>query len=349
MRSSDDLAPSVSEPVLVSVVVIFLNAAPFIDEAIESVLAQSFESWELLLVDDGSTDGTRAVAEAWVRRYPHRMTLLEHPGRANRGMSASRNLGLRSAAGRYVAFLDADDRWTIDKLAIQVPLLEADSSLAAVFGSIRLFGGPEASVGIVRPEVPLGKPLSPHELLCATLLGRPPLLTTLGNPLIRSSALLAVGGLEDSFAGQAEDAVAWCKLVLRFPFMACGETMLEYRRHDLASGALDERGGTLLAGQTRFARWFYEYAATESPETRVWAAPIAREHLFRSALTEAWLTKPDGPFRRRVRLVTSSHALSRSYPELMTLRRRLRLGIQLVAGLRGRATRSLQERELPCR
>lgn len=331
-------------PPKVSAIVIFLDARRFIAEAIESVLAQTFTSWELLLVDDGSSDGSREIAGTYARRHPGRIRTLQHDGHANHGMSASRNLGLRYARGEYAAFLDADDRWTPGKLMLQVPVLERDERLAAVIGSIEFFGElAETPARVIRPSVPLDVPLDPALFLCATLLGRPRLLTTLGNPLIRRRALAEVGGLEDEFTGQAEDAVAWCKLALRFRFAAVADTVLEYRRHDAASGALDDRSGTLAAGHARFARWLYGYVLGQPEEIRAWALPIVTEHLFRSVVLEAWLTRPDDSLRRRARLAKAWRDLSRTYPDALTWRRRLRIAGQLAAGLRSGALRGLQE------
>ena len=91
------MSESTTPAPLVSVVTIFLNGEPFIGEAIESVLAQTFRDFELLLVDDGSTDGSTALARARAEREPGRVLYLEHEGHANRGMSASRNLGIEHA------------------------------------------------------------------------------------------------------------------------------------------------------------------------------------------------------------------------------------------------------------
>src|ERR1043165_10106697 len=103
----------------VTAITIFLNEEKFLVEAVESVLAQSSQDWELLLVDDGSSDGSTEIARSYAERHPDRIRRLEHPGHANRGMSASRNLGVSQARGRYVGFLDADDVWLPGQLAEQ--------------------------------------------------------------------------------------------------------------------------------------------------------------------------------------------------------------------------------------
>src|SRR5256885_11136720 len=124
---------TLSTPGLVSVVMPFLNLAQYLGEAIESVLAQTYPSWELLLVDDGSTDGASEIARSYAARHPERIRYLEHPGHRNRGMSASRNLGLQQSRGALVAFLDSDDVWLPEKLARQVATLDAHPEAQMTF------------------------------------------------------------------------------------------------------------------------------------------------------------------------------------------------------------------------
>src|ERR1044072_153968 len=105
-----------SGKVLVSIIIIFLNAEKFIEEAIESVLAQSYDEGELRRADGGSTDRSKEIAQRYARRYPEKVRYVEHEGHMNRGMSATRNLGIREARGELIAFLDADDVWLPEKL-----------------------------------------------------------------------------------------------------------------------------------------------------------------------------------------------------------------------------------------
>ena len=89
-----------NNPPRVSAIINFLNEERFLQEAIESVFAQSFNDWELLLVDDGSTDGSTGIARRYAEKNPGKVRYLIHEGRQNRGMSASRNLGVRNAVGK---------------------------------------------------------------------------------------------------------------------------------------------------------------------------------------------------------------------------------------------------------
>ena len=114
-----------NRPPLVSVVIAFLDGERFLREAIDSVFAQTYERWELLLVDDGSGPAASSIARECAAREPGRVRYLEHDEHRNRGLSASRNLGIAGARGVYTAFLDADDVWLPDKLMDQVAILES--------------------------------------------------------------------------------------------------------------------------------------------------------------------------------------------------------------------------------
>ena len=119
---------------LVSCIIIFLNGEAFLAEAVQSVFAQTYTNWELLLVDDGSGDGSTQLAQHFAEQQPDRVRYLEHPRHQNRGMSATRNLGIHQARGEYVAFLDADDLWLPEKLEQQVAIMSRQPRAAMVYG-----------------------------------------------------------------------------------------------------------------------------------------------------------------------------------------------------------------------
>src|SRR3990172_11731590 len=123
-----------SEKPLVSVIIIFYNEERFIEEALECVFAQTYTNWELLLVDDGTTDNSTAIAQRYAEKYPEKVYYLEHPGHQNRGMSATRNLVIANAKGEFIAFLDADDVWLPHKLERQLAIIESQPDAAMVYG-----------------------------------------------------------------------------------------------------------------------------------------------------------------------------------------------------------------------
>ena len=106
---------------LVSIIVPVFNRRSAIREALESILKQTYEHWEALVVDDGSTDGTAQVVEEY-SRADSRVRLLRHGQR--KGAQAARNSGIRAAQGRWIAFLDSDDQWLPDSLEARLGLAE---------------------------------------------------------------------------------------------------------------------------------------------------------------------------------------------------------------------------------
>lgn len=124
---------------LVSVVMPVYNTERYVGEAIESVLAQADVSVELIVIDDGSTDGTREV----LRSYGDRIKLVESD--ANSGIGAARNRGIAIARGEFLAFMDADDIWRSEKLSKQLAQFEADPDLDISFTMMQCFLSPELS------------------------------------------------------------------------------------------------------------------------------------------------------------------------------------------------------------
>ncbi|WP_276367526.1 glycosyltransferase family 2 protein [Chryseolinea sp. H1M3-3] len=120
---------------LISIIVPTFNRADLIGETIQSVLNQSYNHWELIVIDDGSVDNTEDVVSKFVDTRIHYF-LIEHNGIFGK----VRNEGLKKAKGEYVAFLDSDDLWSTDKLLVQVNLMTQYPDAAFVFNNITIFG-----------------------------------------------------------------------------------------------------------------------------------------------------------------------------------------------------------------
>lgn len=134
---------------LVSVIIPVFNGARYIGEALDSVLAQTYDAMEVLVIDDGSTDETQTV----VQRFGARVGYYAQP---NRGSGAARNRGVELAHGEFLAFLDADDLWLPDKLERQLAVLVSQPACEAVTGLVEQFVSPE--LGEV-PASEFSKPL----------------------------------------------------------------------------------------------------------------------------------------------------------------------------------------------
>jgi hypothetical protein len=270
----------------VSVVIIFYNAADYLDEAIQSVLAQDFSDFELLMVDDGSTDASSAIAEAYSRETPDRIRCLRHSNGSNRGMSASRNLGLETARGEFVAFIDADDRWSSAKLREQIDVFDRYPKIDAVFGSVNYWrswtGGKDRPVrtGHVqnRPVLPPEAALSLYPLGSAAA----PCPSDL---MVRRSAAMRLGGFEETFTGPLqlyEDQAFLAKLYLHSIVFFDERCWLDYRQHDASCVASVSRDGRYDEVRRHFLCWFAEYLASRPHPVDERVKAAVERALFRS-------------------------------------------------------------------
>jgi glycosyltransferase involved in cell wall biosynthesis len=220
---------------LVSVVLIFLNEERFLKDAVQSVYNQQLSDWELILVDDGSTDASTPIARNLAAK-DDRIRYLDHPGHQNRGMSASRNLGVAHATAPYIAFLDADDVWIPEKLAEQVDLLEKERDVAMVVGAIRFWYSwdPAASTGdwVMFPGGFTDEHRfdPPEAALALQPIGQLPNAGM--DLLVRRTVFEAVGGFEERFPGLFEDQAFIIKVFLRYPVYISPRAWLRYRQHD---------------------------------------------------------------------------------------------------------------------
>jgi len=184
---------------LVSVIIPTYNRADLVAEALASVKAQTYRDFEIVVVDDGGTDGTCEVLSAW-----REIRVLRHPGR--RGVSAARNTGINAARGQWLAFLDSDDLWLPDKLARQMFWLEGQPELLIC----------QTDETWVRRGVRVNKPLS-HRKMAGRIF-----LPSLARCMISPSAVILNrrlfedhGGFDETLPA-AEDYDLWLRLTWRY-------------------------------------------------------------------------------------------------------------------------------------
>lgn len=242
---------------LVSVVMPVYNAEAFLAEAIESVLAQTWPHWELLLVDDGSTDRSPEIARSCAG---DRVRLLEHPGRANRGESAARNLGLREARGDLIAFLDADDVWLPEKLERQAPLLLARPEAGMLYGNTEYWSSWSGAGEDFQPDLGVapGTLAEPPRLLTLYLRREAAVPCTCGL-LVRREVCERVGGFEESFRGMYADQVFYAKMIAAAPVLIADGCWERYRQHPDSCVATSRKEGTAREARRVYLEWLYGY------------------------------------------------------------------------------------------
>ena len=246
----------------VSAVIIFLNEERFLTEAIQSVLSQSLPEWELLLVDDGSTDGSPEIAREMTRLEPSRIRVLTHPGGGNRGMSASRNLGVAHATGEFIGFLDADDIWMPGKLAEQTRVLDDQPEAAFVYGRTLIWNS--WNEGSTETDFFYDLGVDPDRLyrpprLLELLLENKAQTPTACNALMRRSLFDRIGGFEESFRGMFEDQIFFAKAHAEAPCWVDSREWARYRQHPDSCTALSSAAGEDRRARLRFLRWVDSY------------------------------------------------------------------------------------------
>lgn len=126
----------------VSILLPSFNYEVHIQEAIDSVLGQTYGDWELIIIDDGSADGSYGLAERYAKEYPDRIKLVTHAGRKNKGLEETYLLGIQKASGKYICFIEADDRWHPENIGRKVAILEREKEVVVVSDRPEMFGDP---------------------------------------------------------------------------------------------------------------------------------------------------------------------------------------------------------------
>ena len=245
----------------VSVIVPAYNTAAYLAETLNSALAQSYRDFEIIVVDDGSTDDTLAVA----RSFEPQVTVKTQP---NQGPAAARNRAISYASGEYLALLDSDDLWVKDKLAEQVAWLDARPELGWIFGEAQMFVAEGSEQRVLRK---IGYTADPSfkQLLFGDFIPN-------STVVIRRRCVEQVGLLNTARALiGVEDYEYWLRLARQFAFAGMPRPLAFYR---VRPGNLMGDGRDIEKG-LRLPLLVLEQHEREFPE--VWRAyGVERDLLF---------------------------------------------------------------------
>jgi glycosyltransferase involved in cell wall biosynthesis len=209
--------PKMARP-LVSTIIPAYNCERYVAEAVESVLSQSYQPQEVIVVDDGSTDGTRRVLES----FGSAITLIHQK---NAGEPAARNTGMRRARGEFIACLDGDDLWIPGKLELQMNYFDEHPEVGLVYSDLTLFN----ESGVVQESVNAWLNLSAPSgyifprLFAETLFGS-------GTVIFRKACLERTGPFDERFF-VGSDYEMWLRMARFFQFGYVDRPLLKYRHH----------------------------------------------------------------------------------------------------------------------
>jgi len=283
----------------VSIITPFLNTEKFIEEAIESVLNQTYHHWELLLVDDGSTDGSTLIAKHYAKHYPDKILYFDHAEHKNLGKSISRNLGIRHASGKYIALLDADDVYLPQKLERQVAILEAHPNATLVYGSTQYWYSWTENVEDTQRDFVARLGVEPDALfypptLLTQFLRDGRIVPCTCGLLARREVVEKIGGFEESIQDLYEDQVFLVKICLAGPVYVESGCWDRYRRHLESSWQVALNTGRESSTRLVFLKWLEAYLIRKGlNDAEVWRAlhkqflPYQHPHLYHFA-KQAW-------------------------------------------------------------
>lgn len=252
-------AASVAKPLpdeSIAVVIPVYNGAKYLREAIDSVLAQTLPPIDIIVVDDGSTDDSLAVA----RTYPSVRVIAQK----NAGVSTSRNRGVATTSAAWIAFLDQDDYWAPEKLQRQIETIRAfpDSDVCLTGKKILSQVGTTDEARIIELQPP-----PPSETIARELYRR--LRFQPSCVLVRRSALLAVGGFEAT-AWPCEDWDLWLRMEQAGArFISCPDFVTFYRYH---ATNVSNNGPRMYEGEVRV------FERVIAPSLPAWKRPIYRRY-----------------------------------------------------------------------
>lgn len=200
----------------ISVIIPTYNSSRYVTEAVDSVLAQTFDDFEIIVIDDGSTDDTETV----MSRY---LSPVRYVRQANGGVSRARNRGIEESRGRYVAFLDADDTWLPNKLEKQMEAIRKQPSCRACYSAFIAVNSDLTPIGTNRG---LQRDIALKDLL---LSGN--VVGSICTVIVERALLDCTGGF-DSALSQCADWDMWVRVAAETDFLYIDEPLVTYRQHD---------------------------------------------------------------------------------------------------------------------
>ncbi|HSR18086.1 MAG TPA: glycosyltransferase, partial [Ignavibacteriaceae bacterium] len=248
---------------LISCIIIFYNVQRFLNEAIESVLNQTYDNWELILVNDDSADGSSENAGMYTHENPGKIFLISHENHQKKGMSCSRNLGIKHSKGEFVAFLEADDFWLPQKLEQQVNILNVQKEAMLVYGRTQMWYSWDKFTKDCKLDyfcelgVPPNSLIKPPFLL-THLLKNQNQTATISDALIRRKVFEAIGQFEDICLSKYDDQIFFSKVYLNekiFVADACLTKAWQYsQKQGITTENIEDH-----ANRIQFLNWVRNY------------------------------------------------------------------------------------------
>jgi glycosyltransferase involved in cell wall biosynthesis len=263
---------------LVSIIISFYNAEKYLEEAVESIENQTYRNWEIIFVDDGSYDNSTQIAKEFAKSSPDKIIYLEHDDHLNKGISSSRNLGIKYASGDFIAFLDADDVWLPNKLQEQVQILLHNPEVSMVYGNYLYWWSwqnPSEKDHIYNIGL-LSNTTADEAELIPLFLNRQSLVPCPASILVRIETFNSIL-FEDDIIDLYDDQAFYFKVCLEKKVYVSDKIWVKYRQHhDSICNTADVRGDNNKA-RVKFLFWFWNYLAEKKSDSQKLKIAVCKE------------------------------------------------------------------------
>ena len=261
----------------VDVIIPAYNAAKYLPAAIESVIAQTFEDWRILLVDDGSTDNTAEIVAPFVERLGDKLKDIRQ---ANRGVSAARNCAFRHSSAEFLAFLDADDIWLPCRLSESLKCFENQPQVGLAYGFLSRItqngqivdtfaDRQQNGEGFIAPYIYMRR----VDMPCSTV-------------MLRKKCIDEVGGFDEALVA-AEDRDLWLRIAFRYQVALAPKVVAHYR---ISPESLTGDPERMLNAQIQFVEKHYGAPGCGIRQRRIALSRIYRQRAEAFAGRRQWRT-----------------------------------------------------------
>ena len=313
----------------VSIITPVYNASKYIIETLESVRGQTYRDWELIIVDDGSSDSSVEIVQEFMSGHPGIAKLLFHPDKENRGTSASRNLGLRHASGEFICFLDADDVWNPNFLDFYIQVFNRHPEISMAYGPALLWhmNRDRSRDKVQRLGIRGDRIVDSQALLKLFLTGDGDTPSPSG-VMMSHKILSEVEGWEELFRDMHDDQVLYSKLLSRgIAVYVTDRCLYRYRQHDESICTKAVKENRNADSSKRYLEWLKQYLIQRGLLSEDLSLIITEQLWYAQCHKENELLSSDGWFIKKISSFRSFIALLRQQQDASFM---LKLGRRIV-------------------
>ncbi len=276
----------------VSVIVPLFNGEKYIEACIQSILSQTYQNFEIIIVDDGSTDDSFLKVQNFRKSFPDKVLLFQHPDKKNKGIAHTRNLGIKISSGQIISFIDQDDIWESEKLSNQIAYLLKYPEAKFIYCKAGFLDS-SGKQAILDGYDSFGKGIEykPYNMFSKLLYENfIPSITV----MFYRDCLNEVGLFEEGPRHEYEDWILWTKIALLNNFLFIPEVLAYYRVHSKNYSLYRLKSGLDLKAEEHYINCVFKFLLEKSVYDIKIVKKLLTRRIFRFLVrAKSWGTDQD--------------------------------------------------------